>query len=195
MLLLMLRTAKLRKGAGKFELEMRNACHLPPCSQLPFKGNSHALFSTSAPSAQQSRQKTTRHQSPGKTVRSGQTPCTRCQSLSLICCETLLSLPQLLGLSDQACGQQWLNHVQVQQRKALWRASEKAHESERQKRGGKQKWETSSLWQHLRTTSCFGYGWPHAFTPRRLTCAFLHLGCFPALSRNTSFYLNLLSLG
>lgn len=35
-------------------------------------------------------------------------------------------------------------------------------------------------------------GWPHAFTPRRLTCAFLHLGCFPALS---SFYLNLLSLG
>lgn len=67
MLLLMLRTATLRKGAGKFELEMRNACHLPPCSQLPFKGNSHALFSTSASSAQQSRQKTTWHQSPGKT--------------------------------------------------------------------------------------------------------------------------------
>ena len=32
MLLLMLRRATLRKGASKFELEMRNACHLPPCS-------------------------------------------------------------------------------------------------------------------------------------------------------------------
>lgn len=66
MLLLMLKNWRNWKGAGKFELEMRNACHLS-CSQLPFKGNSHALFSTSASSAQQSRPKTTWHQSPGKT--------------------------------------------------------------------------------------------------------------------------------
>ena len=118
-LLLMLRTAKLRKGADEFELEMRNVCHLLPCSRLPFKGNSHTLVSTSAPPAQQSRQKTTWHQSPGKTVRSGRTPPTRGQSLSLVCGETPVSLPQLPGSSDQACGQQWLNHMQVQQRKAL----------------------------------------------------------------------------
>ena len=104
MLLLMLRTAKLRKGASKFELEMRNARHLPPCSRLPFKGNSHALFSTSAPSAQQSRQKTTWHQSPGNTVRSGRIPSTRGQSLSLICCETLLSLPGCSGRQIRPVG-------------------------------------------------------------------------------------------
>lgn len=108
------------------------------------------------------------HQSPGKTwVRTDTIYAGPVSFLDLLWDP---AQSRLLGLSDQACGQQWLDHVQVQQER-LFEEPVRRHEKRETEKGGKQKWETSSLWQHLRKKSCFGYGWPHAFTPRRLTCA------------------------
>lgn len=132
---------------------LRNACHFPPCSLIPFKGTSHAPFSKSTPLAQQSGQMNTGHQSLGQTaevrmhtVYAGPVSfpefVVRPLSVSTGCldCHDMI---KPVGSKESSLKSKW---------ESTWEwETEKKRDA---KMKNKQSWEGSKR-------SCFGYWWPH----------------------------------